>query len=340
MTTGEALDYHGLSVAAPTAVDRQQMPGTSLQSRLLAQALRVTVRPVLGVWARTNALPWPFEIVEAVGSRFNQPVAGTRVQNLLLDNCRARWIDASGKPADDRSRVILYLHGGAFLACGIGTHQRLVSQISAAAQAPALMVDYRMLPDHTISDAINDCVDAYRHLLARGYRGDQIVIAGDSAGGYLSFAVPLAIRSLGLPTPAGIAAMSPLTEMSPHRKTEHPGAGNCALFPKAAVHQLTKISARADRRAAHERLCPLDSDLRGLPRTLIQVGSHEMLRSDSELMADRLAEAGVPCELQVWRRQVHAFQAAADLVPEARRAVEEIGVFVRTAVPDRLTVVR
>lgn len=340
MTTGEALDYHGLSVAAPTTVDRQQMPGTSLQSRLLAQTLRMTVRPVLGVWARTTSLPWPLEIVEAVGNRFNQPITGTRMHDVLLDHCRARWIDASGKSRDDRTRVILYLHGGAFLACGIGTHLRLVSQISAAAQTPALMVDYRMLPDHTISDAVDDCVDAYRLLLARGYRGDQIVIAGDSAGGYLSFAVPLEIRRLGLPSPAGIVAMSPLTEMSPHRKTDHPGAGNCALFPRAAVHRLTRISARADRRAAHDRLCPLDSDLRGLPRTLIQVGSHEMLRSDSELMADRLAAAGVPCELQVWRRQVHAFQAAADLVPEARRAVDEIGTFIRTTVPDRLSVVR
>ncbi|MFD4180152.1 alpha/beta hydrolase, partial [Rhodococcus sp. NPDC058514] len=319
----------------PTTVDRQDIRGTSVQSRLLAQALRMTVRPVISLWSKASALPWPMKYLDDVSARMHPPIEGTRSHTVLLDNCSAQWVKADGADGD---RVVLYLHGGGFLFCGIGTHQRLVSRISASAQAPVLMVDYRMLPAHSISDAVDDGVNGYRWLLDKGYRPDQIVIAGDSAGGYLSFMIPLAIREQGLPGPAGIVALSPLTEMDPARKTEHRNAGRDAMLPSNALDELARISGRRDSRSGssrdQSRMCPVDSDLRGLPPVLIQVGSHELLLPDSELMADRLAEAGVPCELQVWRRQVHVFQAAADLVPEAQRAIEEIAYFIRTATPE------
>ncbi|MFC4606192.1 alpha/beta hydrolase [Rhodococcus kronopolitis] len=334
--TVESIRTH----SAPLTVDRQEMRGTSPQSRLLAQSLRMTVRPVLATWARASALPWPFGLLDAVSARLHPPIEGTRSHTVLLDNCRAQWVRAEGISDD---RVVLYLHGGGFLACGIGTHQRLASRISAAAEAPVLMADYRMLPDHSIDDAVADGVDAYRWLLGRGYRADQIVIAGDSAGGYLSFMVPLALREQGLPGPAGIVALSPLTDMDPTRKVAHRNAGRDPMLPRQALDELARISNRTDARSGstrtQPRVCPIDADLHGLPPVLIQVGSHELLLPDSELIADRLAEAGVPCELQVWRHQVHVFQVASDLVPEAQRAIDEIGYFIKTRTP-ALTVVR
>jgi acetyl esterase/lipase len=325
----------------PTTVDRQEIHGTSMQSRVLAQALRMTVRPVISMWAKASALPWPLKFLDDMGALMHPPIEGTRSHTILLDNCSAQWVEADGADSD---RVVLYLHGGGFMFCGVGTHQRLVSRISSAAQAPVLMVDYRMLPTHSIGEAVDDGVNGYRWLLAKGYRPDQIVIAGDSAGGYLSFMIPLALREQGLPGPAGIVALSPLTEMDPARKTEHPNAGRDAMLPSHALDELARISDRADSRSGslrdRSRLCPVDSDLRGLPPVLIQVGSHELLLPDSELMADRLAEAGVPCELQVWRRQVHVFQAAADVVPEAQRAIDEIAYFVKTATREPLSLVR
>jgi acetyl esterase/lipase len=69
--------------------------------------------------------------------------------------------------------------------------------------------------------------------------------------------------------------------------------------------------------------------LADMPPALIHVGSREVLMADAELMANRLVSAGVPCDLQVWEKQVHVFQAAASWVPEARLAIDEIGTFVR-----------
>lgn len=315
----------------PTTVRRQHMRGTSIQSQLVSRVLRATARPTLGLWSYTNRLPWPVGLVEWAATIMT-PIEGTQYQPVRLQHCGAEWIQGPGAKND---HVVLYMHGGAFLCCGLRTHRRLVSRISAISQSSILAVDYRMLPHSTVSESIADGVDAYQWLLDNGYTADQIVIAGDSAGGYLAFAVPLAIAAAGLPGPAGIVALAPLTEMDPAHKLAHRNASRCAMFPKHAVPALTKISNRMDGRAAGRgqapRVCPVNADLQMLPPTLIQVGSQEMLYADSELMSERLAAAGVPCELQVWDRQPHVFQVFADVIPEGQKAIAEIGRFIRSA---------
>lgn len=320
----------------PAPLHQRHFPGTSVQAQLLARSLQLTLRPVLSLWARASGLPWPTNLIESVGNLL-PPIEGTRCRPATLPNCGALWAEARDVGID---RVVLYLHGGAFLCCGLRTHRRLVSRISAEAQAPVLMVDYRMLPTHTIDDAIADSIDGYRLLLTVGYRPEQIVIAGDSAGGYLSFMVPLRLRDEGLPAPAAVVALSPLTELDPARKLAHVNADRCALLPGTAVAELSRLTRRIDAQKATDpnaqaRRCPIDHDLRGMPPTLIQVGSDELLLPDAETIAHRLAAAGTECELQIWDRQVHVFQAAADLLPESRRAIAEIGRFIRSAVPAR-----
>lgn len=321
-----------------TTVRRQHIRGASIASQAFSRSLRLTVRPFLNVWSYTSRLPWPVAMVDKAGGAL-RPIEGTTYQPVRLQNCNAEWLLGPGANTDN---VVLYLHGGAFLCCGIRTHRRMVSRISAMSRSAALIVDYRMLPDATVTDAISDGVDAYRWLLDNGYTAQQIVVAGDSAGGYLAFAVPLAIEAAGLPMPAGIVAISPLTEMDPTHKLEGKNADRCAMFPRNAVPQMTRISDRQDQsamtsRGQAPRVCPVDADLRNMPLTLIQAGSREMLRADAELMAERLARAGVPCELQIWDRQPHVFPVFADIIPEGKRAIAEVGRFIRTAHGSLLT---
>ncbi|WP_182358242.1 alpha/beta hydrolase [Tomitella gaofuii] len=323
-----------------TTVRRQHMRGVSLQSQLVSRALSVTARPTFSLWSYTSRLAWPVGMLDAAATAL-PAVDGTQHQPVRLQNCDAEWIQGPGATTD---HVVLYLHGGAFLCCGLRTHRRMVSRISAVSRSSVLAVDYRMLPHHTISDAIADGVDAYKWLLANGYSAEDIVVAGDSAGGYLAFEVPLAIAEAGLPGPAGIVAMSPLTEMDPTRKLAHRNSRHCAMFPRRAVPALSRLSDRLDEQAMTNRgqlprVCPVDADLTQLPPTLIQVGSHEMLYPDSALMAERLAAAGVPCELQVWDHQPHVFQVFADVIPEGHDAIAEIGRFLRSSWGPLLTAV-
>nr|WP_246098313.1 alpha/beta hydrolase [Rhodococcus spelaei] len=312
------------------AVEPQFIRGASLRSQLLAGALRYTVKPVLGAWGLWPSPLWPAGLLDHA-ARFLPPTRGVRTRRVRLDDCDAEWMPAAG----GAERAVLYLHGGGFLTCGLNTHRRLASRVGLAAGAGVLSVDYRMLPRHPIGDAVVDGVAGYRWLLDRGYAPDRIVVAGDSAGGFLTFMTALAAAELGLPKPAALVALSPLTDLNPAGKLANPGADDCPLIPRSVILALAEIADRVDRRAATgirgPLRSPVDSVLTGLPPVLIQVGSTEMLYPDSELMAQRLGAAGVPVTLEVWDRQVHVFHAAADLVPEAGRAIARIGEFIRAA---------
>ncbi len=312
-----------------SSTTRLDIQGRSLSSRALAASLQATIRPFLSLWAKAPHLPWPMSLVDYAG-KLLPSVKGTRVSRILLAECEAEWIRAEDVASD---HVVLYLHGGAFVCCGLNSHRRLVSRVSQSVGAPVLSVDYRMMPRNPIAHAVEDGVDGYRFLLDSGYRPDQIFIAGDSAGGYLAFMVTLMLRDLGMPLPKAIFTMSPLTNLDPTEKLEHRNASTCAIFPADAIPALTVLADRVDARLFVEghrgpRLSPVDADLTGLPPVLIQAGSTEILLADAELMAERLAEAGVDCELQVWEGQVHVFQVA-DFLPEAHQALQRIGTFVQ-----------
>lgn len=332
----ETSGTRNTGAATPIAVTRRvEITGTSVVARLFGWGSRLTVRPVIAAWATEPRLPWPACLVDAVAGAL-PGLAGTRNTSIRLRTCRAEWIAPAKRSAETEGRALLYTHGGGFMAGGLNTHRRLAARIGRSCGADVLAVDYRMLPRHSIDEAIEDGLDGYLYLLGRGYAPQDIVIAGDSAGGFLAFSVALAARDRGLPLPGAIVGLSPLTDLDPRGKLAHPNADRCAVIPAAALRRLVESSDRADaRRGGSDRISPVDADLRGLPPVLIQVGSTEMIVADAELMALRLAAAGVDCELQVWDNQLHVFHIVADAVPEAARAIEAIGTWYEQIVSHR-----
>jgi acetyl esterase/lipase len=187
------------------------------------------------------------------------------------------------------------------------------------------------MPYEPITESVADGVDGFRWLVEQGYAPENITIAGDSAGGYLAFSVARAVMDRGWGQPAGVVAISPLLDFDPAGKLGHRNADRCETFPMNAVARLADVTLRMDTRRgiSGHRVDPVNMPLADMPPALIHIGSNEVLMADAELMANRLVSAGVPCDLQVWDRQVHVFQAAAAWVPEARLAIDEIGTFVR-----------
>jgi acetyl esterase/lipase len=299
-------------------------PGTSRGTRRVERLLRHTARHLLARGQLTPALLRRAYLSDFAGVLLPLP-RGARTRPVGFEVFDAETVRGRGLGAPD-GRVVLYFHGGGFVGCGLRTHRRLVARISVATGAPVLNVAYRQLPIATLDESVADCVTAYRWLLDQGYRGDQIVLAGDSAGGYLTFATALAALADGLPGPGAIVALSPWLDLECAHSLGH---ANAATDPYLPIHQLARIAALLP-----GGLDPLESlleaDLSALPPVLIQVGSAKVLLSDAELMTQRLEAAEVAVHLQVWQHQVHVFQAFADLVPEGHRAIAEIGRFVRT----------
>ena len=312
--------------------------GPSLSARLLALAAMLTIRPTLAIGSYAPKLPWPFGLVD-VACRVLRPAPGTVRATIALPNCNAQLVRAAGVlPADGKRRVIVYLHGGAFLTCGVNSHGRLVEALSKFADSPVLVVNYRMIPRHSIGMALDDCYDAYKWLRLKGYDPEQIVLAGDSAGGYLALALAERLHREGLAgeTPAAIVTMSPLFEIDNESRANHPNIRSDAMFPPKAFTALVELVDAAAKRnvvdgKAEEVYEPLDHIEPGLPRTLIHVSGSEVLLNDARKAAHMLAAAGVPVEIRVWPGQMHVFQIAAPAVKEATRSLKQVGDYIREA---------
>src|SRR6201999_2749874 len=137
--------------------------------RLAWLRAQLTIRPALAIGSHFASVPWPWGLVD-FAARAVPPVPGSVRATIRLPHCTARLVRASGVlPADGSRRVVLYMHGGAFLTCGANTHDRLVTKLSNYADSPVLVMNYRMLPKHSIGEAIDDCYDGYRWLRSQGY---------------------------------------------------------------------------------------------------------------------------------------------------------------------------
>lgn len=307
----------------------------SIAGRLVWLAARLTIRPTLSIGSYLPHAPWPWGLLD-FAARAMLPPVGTVRATIGLPKCTAQLVRAPGVlPADGTRRVVLYLHGGALVTCGPHTHGRLVAKLSEFADSPVLVVNYRMLPKHSIGQALDDCYDGYQWLRDQGYQPEQIVLAGDSAGGYLSLSLAERLLEDG-EEPAAIACMSPLMEIDQAPKQKHPNIRSDAMFPAKVFDAFVELIGKAARGhvvdgCREEIFEPLDHVEPGLPRTLIHVSGSEVLLHDARLAARTLAAAGVPVEVRVWPGQMHVFQLASPLVPEATRSLRQIGEYIREA---------
>jgi monoterpene epsilon-lactone hydrolase len=271
------------------------------------RVLRAQLAHVDVAGARRSALR-----VDWLLGRLGADVATSRVD---IGACTGTWVDVPGAEPD---RVILYLHGGAFIMETPRIHARLVAQFCRGTKARGLMVAYRLAPEHKFPAAMDDCVAAYRYLLDSGIASGRIVIAGDSAGGNLALVTLQAVRDAGLPLPCGAVALSPVTDATFSGDSMRRNDGLDPLFTRAIVGKLAPLYV-PENRAAEPYLSPLFGILDGLPPTLLMVGSSELLLDDSVRYATRARDV----TLEVWHDMPHVFPAF-PMLAESGEAIERI----------------
>ena len=240
----------------------------------------------------------------------------------------AAWIDA---PGVRRDAVMLYLHGGAYCIGSILSHRAHVARLAEACGLRALLLDYRLAPEHPFPAAVEDAVAAYRWLLERGTSPRRLVVAGDSAGGGLTLATLVALRDRGVPLPAAGVCISPWTDLALSGATMESRAAVDPLCQRATLGRAAAAYLGA-RDARTPLASPLYADLHGLPPLLIHVGDAETLLDDATRLAERARAAGVEVTSEVWDDMIHVFHVFAPLLPEATQALAKIGRFVRERV--------
>jgi acetyl esterase/lipase len=254
---------------------------------------------------------------------------GAKTEKVDAGGVKAEWITAPGAAAD---RAILYFHGGGYVLGSIHSHRDMCERLSRAAQARVLALDYRLSPEHPFPAPVEDARAAYRWMLKQGLSPKRVTLAGDSAGGGLTFATLLALKQHGDPMPACAAPLSPWVDLEALGDSMTSKSAEDPMVQKPLVLEMAKTYVGdGDRR---NPLCaPLYGDLSGLPPLLIQVGSRETLLDDAVRMADKAKKAGVAVELDVWQGQIHVWQIFASRLDEGEQAIQKIGAFVRRHIP-------
>ena len=251
-----------------------------------------------------------------------------KVERVSAPAAPAEWLRP---PSAEPGRVVLYLHGGGYVIGSPRSHRHLAAAIAGAAGASALLLDYRLAPEHPYPAAVEDATAAYRWLLDQAIAPERIVIAGDSAGGGLTVAALLALRDARVPLPAGGVCISPWVDLTCGGASYTTKAEADPIVRRAGVEQMAQAYLGAT--AARTPLAsPLFADLRGLPPLLIHVGTDEVLLDDAVQLADRAKAAGVDATLEIYDRMIHVWHWFLPMLDEAQTAVDGIGRFVRSRV--------
>lgn len=283
--------------------------------------LRVTVKRKLDPAAGVDALR---AAVARLDRRFAWTEPGMRRTPATVGGVAGEWIEVPGSRAD---RVVLYLHGGAFVFRFPHTHAGLAARIAARVCARAFLPDYRLAPENPYPAASDDCLAAYRGLLGQGLAARSVALVGDSAGGNLVLGTLQRARAAGEPLPACAAALSAVVDFTMSSESLAANERRDPAFTLAGVLAFRREYADPER-FLDPAVSPLYGDWAGLPPLLFQAGSSEMLVDESVRAAARARAAGTEVELEVYDRLPHVFQAMHDL-PHSDAALDSLARFVR-----------
>ena len=241
-----------------------------------------------------------------------------------LANCTVEVV----QPPIPGKYALLQLHGGGYVNPLRNIYRSFAYKYAMMCGGMKVFsTDYRVAPEHTHPSALLDAIASYEMILDMGYAGDQIFVAGDSAGGGLAVALCMWLREHDRPMPAKLVLMSPWLDMTAS------GVSYTDNYDKDPMVGGTKESMiyRGDYRDDHDPkdpyLSPLFGDFSGLPPMLIQVGEIEMLRSDGECAAQKVQQCGGQATAQCYAGMFHVFQMGLSQIPESATAWEEVQKF-------------
>ena len=228
-------------------------------------------------------------------------------------------------------RHILYIHGGAYVLGSPKSHIAMCARLGKRAAATVTVIDYRLAPEHVYPAAVDDCVAAYRAIIA-DVDPSLVTIAGDSAGGGATLATLGALKAAGHPMPGAAYVLSPWADLTASGESVVTRAPFDPMFDGDGLIEAAMTYAGATP-LDHPGVSPLFADPTGYPPTLIQTGMDEILLSDSTRLAERYAAAGVEVRLDLRDGLWHVYPILAGYMPEATDALVRAAVFIRTHTP-------
>ncbi len=224
-------------------------------------------------------------------------------------------------------KVILYFHGGGYVAGSPATHRAMMARLSRLSGLRVALPRYRLAPEHPAPAAFEDACRAYDTLLARGIAPGDIILGGDSAGGGLALALLAHLTREGRAPVAGFF-LSPWTDLTLSGASLTRNAKRDVLLPVRRIEELVRL-VKGQCAPNDPRLSPLFAQFEAPPPVMIHASKSEVLWDDSRRMAERLRDCGGRVILQAEENAPHVWPVFDGYIPEARATLREIAIFLK-----------
>lgn len=256
-----------------------------------------------------------------------QVPADVKVERTTLGGVGSAWVSTPESEGSDR--VLLHVHGGAFVSTTIVHYGLYAASLSRAAGARVVVFDYGLAPEHRFPQPIEETLAVYRALLEAGTPAGRIAFCGDSCGAGIALAALVRLRDAGDPLPAGFVSLTGWFDLE--------AGGDAARHPRGVdpfvdpewIRRRGRDYVGPDGDPRDPLASPLHADLAGLPPMLLHAGGIDITRDDATRLAARAGAAGVSVTLEIWPEMIHGWHGLATLIPEGREALARAGEFVR-----------
>lgn len=286
-----------------------------LMARILVPVLKFEVRRRLKPGSDAR------QFRRALGKRVFPAPRGTRIAEGLVGGVPGQWVESKAA----NGITLLYIHGGAFVACSPTTHQSITGAF-AKRGFRVFAIDYRLAPEHKFPAQLDDTEAAYRGLLAEGIPADRIAVAGESAGGNLTLALLLRLKETGGPMPAAVAAWSPATDLTGSSPSYTENAASDAMLDPETVRAVPGFYLPAGLDVNTPLASVVHGDFSGAPPILVHVANDEILRDDGLRLAEKARADGVSVAVRRFDDVPHAWQLF-PILPEQRQSLDETAAF-------------
>ncbi|MFZ2068981.1 MAG: alpha/beta hydrolase [Xanthobacteraceae bacterium] len=229
----------------------------------------------------------------------------------------------------------IYFHGGGWYFSSVDTHDCVARTYAAAGEIAVISVDYALAPEAKFPQAVEECAAVAQHVASHAAEwnidGERLLLLGDSAGGNLALAAALILRDRKWPPLRGVLAAYPVCDSDFDTPSYREfGDGPLLTADRMRFFWRTYVKHPAD--MLHPWAAPLRADLTQLPPMLLHVGELDVLRSEVEAFANKLARSNVRVNFEIFPGLAHGFMRATEAIALARQARDKAGEWIRQVV--------
>ncbi len=254
-----------------------------------------------------------------------KPDKSVKTESFFINGIEAQWLLPQ---CHNEKHIIMYVHGGGFIAGSIKSHRDLASRIAIASKAKVLIFNYRLAPEHPFPAGLEDVKTIYQWLTNKYKDGYKISIVADSAGAGLALGLLSMLLNSTRSLPVCTVLISPWIDLECKNNSLIENKKKDPLLNHDALKMTVRLYTDHDD-LSNSLISPVNNNFSGISPLLIQTGENEVLIDDSKILAQKLEQANAVVQLDIWKEMFHVWHYFAKYLPEGREAIKEIGNFIK-----------